>query len=161
MKIYLLRHAKADPGFPDSSRVLAPRGRQHASELGKFFTEDERLGPLEIWCSPLKRAQETALLFEKSWGGSILARHEVEQLEPEIDPEPLVEMISLASRDLLIVGHNPSLETLTSLLLSGERTRARVRLKTCGFICLEWNPLPNFGQFGPCELRWMFDPRLI
>jgi hypothetical protein len=27
--------------------------------------------------------------------------------------------------------------------------------------CLELNPIPNYGQVGPCELSWMLDPRMI
>ncbi|MEM1222197.1 MAG: histidine phosphatase family protein [Verrucomicrobiota bacterium] len=161
MKIFLLRHAKAQPGFPDSDRRLEPEGSKHAAKLGAFLKNNPRFLPEKLWCSPLTRAQETAAVFTQSWGGSIGSPNEVEQLEPEIDPAPLVEMLSFERHDTLIVGHNPNLETLASLLISGERARSRVRLKTCCLICLQWNPLPNFGHFGPCELLWMLDPRVI
>lgn len=161
MKLYLLRHAKAEPGFPDAERPLAPRGREHARLLGRFLHESELFLPSVLWTSPLARAQETAELFLEEWGGKIKERRTVEQLEPEIDPEPLLGDFEVQEKDLLIVGHNPNLETLASLLLSRERTRARVRLKTCCLICLDWRPIPSFGQMGSCELRWMLDPRLL
>ncbi len=161
MKVFLLRHAKAEPGFPDAARPLAARGRDHVRLLGEFLRHREQFMPSVLWCSPLARAQETADRLLDAWGGAIPQRRIVEQLEPEIDPEPLVAELEPLYKDLLIVGHNPNLETLASLLLSRERTRSRIRMKTCSLICLDWKPIPNFGQVGPCELRWMLDPRML
>ena len=159
MKLYLLRHANAEPGYPDATRLLTSRGRHQARELGRFFRDKPRFAPALLWCSPLVRAQETVTCFVEGWGATIAEQSVEERLEPEMDPGPLLEKLQSIRQDVLIVGHNPNLQILASLLLSHERHRTRVRFKTCSLMCLEWHPLPNYGQFGPCELCWMLDPR--
>lgn len=160
MRIYLLRHAKALPGFPDCERQLAPEGRIHACKLGQFLKRTGSFEPAEIWCSPLIRARQTLEAVLDPAGRSVPVR-EVEALEPEMDPAQLLPQFDLVTRDLLVVGHNPNLETLSALLLGGERQRIRVHIKTCTMLCLDYNPVPNFGHTGSCELLWMFDPRLL
>jgi len=160
MKIYLLRHAKAQPGFPDCGRQLAPEGRIHARKLGEFLKQTGRFEPGEIWCSPLVRAQQTLELVLDSLGLSLPVR-EQELLEPEMDPAQFLPQFDFVTKDLLVVGHNPNLETLASLLLGAERQRVRVHMKTCTMLCLDYDPVPNFGHTGTCELLWMFDPRLL
>lgn len=160
MKIYLLRHANALPGFPDCDRQLSSEGRIHARKLGEFLRHTGRFHPGELWCSPLARARETLAQLLEPLGLSPPVR-EQELLEPEMDPAPLLPQLEFVKEDLLVVGHNPNLETMASLLLGGERRRVRVHLKTCTLLCLDHDPVPNFGQTGCCELRWMLDPRLL
>lgn len=78
-----------------------------------------------------------------------------------MNPAPLVRDFQQLGQDVLVVGHNPNISILASLLLSGERARTRVYFKTAVMVCLQWDPIPNNGQFGPCELDWMLDPRMI
>ena len=161
MKIYLLRHAKSEPGYPDATRILAEHGREHADGLGRFLHDQDRFRPRELWCSPLARAKETAERFLVAWGGQIHGRRSLDALEPERDPSVLVDELIALERDVLVVGHNPNMETLASLLMSGERSRAQIRIKTGVMLCLEPSFFPNHGQTGPCALRWMLDPRLL
>ncbi|ADE54739.1 SixA phosphatase family protein [Coraliomargarita akajimensis] len=161
MKIYLLRHAKSNPGYPDATRDLSDLGRRHVRRLGAFLCQQPRFQPEVLWCSPLTRAEQTAELFEQAWGRSVADRRSVECLEPERDPTSLVERLAEHSSDVLIVGHNPNLEILASILCSGERARSRVRMKAASLLCLAWNPVPSYGQMGPCELEWLLDPRML
>ncbi|WP_269525596.1 SixA phosphatase family protein [Coraliomargarita parva] len=161
MKVYLLRHAKAVPGFPDASRCLAERGRAQALAMGRFFKGKASFAPRVLWHSPLARAVETAELFLEAWGSAVSETGEMEALEPEMDPQPVIDALERCTSDILIVGHNPNLEILASQLLCEERCRSRICLKTGSMICLEWAPVSNYGQFGPCILRWMMDPRLL
>ena len=161
MNIYLLRHAEAEPGFPDDSRILHPSGCEHARRLGDFLRAKQAFQPTALWCSPYSRAQQTAELLLGAWGGSIESRKDEVRLEPEMNPAPLVRDFQQLGQDVLVVGHNPNISILASLLLSGERARTRVYFKTAVMVCLQWDPIPNNGQFGPCELDWMLDPRMI
>ncbi len=161
MNIYLLRHAAAEPGFPDECRILRACGRAHARSLGDFLRSKIAFRPTALWCSPFQRAQETAELLLGAWGGTIKQRTSEVRLEPEMNPGPLVQELQELGRDVLVVGHNPNISILASLLLSGERARTRASFKTCAMACLELNPIPNYGQVGPCELSWMLDPRMI
>ncbi len=161
MKLFLLRHAQAGAGYPDSVRELTDRGRAHAAALGRFLKENKHFQPEVLWQSPLVRAQQTAECVLSESGVAVDLVREVDRLEPDRDPEPLLADLSELQRDVLIVGHNPNISVFTSLLLGGERGRARVYFKTCNMVCLEWAPIPNYGQVGSCELAWMLDPRLF
>ena len=153
VKIYLLRHGKAEAGYPDVSRVLADRGRRQAHALGCFLRGQVCFRPVVVWCSPLTRAIETADCFLQAWGGVIESRSRVDALEPERDPAALLAELGALGRDVLLVGHNPNLETLASLLISGERRRARLCIKTGVLLCLDWQEVPHFGQTGPVSWR--------
>ena len=161
MKIYLLRHAKSERGYPDETRVLAAHGKEQVDALGSFFQSQERFRPQEIWSSPLQRADETAERFLVAWGGQMHGRRVVDALEPERDPSVLVHDFLELDHDVLVVGHNPNLEILASLLMSGERSRAQIQIKTGVLLCFERSFFPNYGQTGEYALRWMIDPRLL
>lgn len=164
MKVYLLRHAKAEPGYPDAGRRLAGKGRLDAERLGSFLRGKEDFRPGEAWVSPLVRAGETAGIFLQALNpegrGPLVERTE-DLLEPERDPKPIIESLGGMGRNVLLVGHNPNLEILFSLLVSGQRSGARIHLKTCVLVCLEWLPWAAPGVSGTCSLRWILDPRLI
>ncbi len=161
MNIYLLRHAEAEPGFPDHSRLLHASGREHARRLGDFLRAKQAFKPTVLLCSPYRRAQQTAELLLGAWGGSLESRKDESRLEPEMNPGSLVQDFQQLGQDVLVVGHNPNISILASLLLSGEHARTRVHFKTAVMVCLQWDPIPNYGQIGPCELDWMLDPRII
>tara|TARA_E500000178_G_scaffold328502_1_gene358575 strand:+ start:31159 stop:31650 length:492 start_codon:yes stop_codon:yes gene_type:complete len=163
MKVYLLRHAQAEPGFPDAERKLTEKGCRDVEKLGALLRGKDDFRPEHTWVSPLLRAEETASVFLQALGmahASVLQKEEA-SLEPDRDPLPLVDLLSALEEDVLLVGHNPNLEILSSLLISGERYRSRIYLKTCSLVCLEWLPQPDHGQSGICALRWVLDPRLI
>jgi phosphohistidine phosphatase len=121
MKILtLLRHAKSgwdDPAQSDFDRPLNRRGRRGARAVG---AEMRRLDLAfdRVLASPARRVVETIEEVEKAFG----------RLSPVYDPavylapaETLLELIRAAPdaiRSLMIVGHNPGLESL-ALLLAG------------------------------------------
>ena len=161
MKLFLLRHGQAGSGYPDSVREFTERGRAHATALGQFLKGNKHFHPEVLWQSPLVRAQQTAACVLSASDVSVDQVREVDRLEPDRDPVSLLQELEGLQRDLLIVGHNPNISVFASLLLGGERGRARVYFKTCNMVCLEWAPIPNYGQVGSCELAWMLDPRLF
>ena len=162
MKVYLLRHAQAEAGYPDGQRKLTARGRNHAQLLGEWLERSPEAMPGRIICSPLVRARETLDLVGAAWCGHDLGEPEVlDTLVPEGNPVEVVSALEAMDTDVLLVGHNPNMEMLASLLMSGERYRARLVMKTCVLLQFNWAPFPNHGQTGPAELRWMLDPRTL
>jgi phosphohistidine phosphatase len=161
MNIYLLRHAAAEPGFPDANRELSASGREQATKLGDFLRAKSGFQPTALWCSPYRRAQQTAELLLAVWGGSVQVRRDEERLEPERNPQPLVQSLQQLGQSVLVVGHNPNISILASLLLSGEQARTRVYFNTASMVGLQWHPIPNYGQLGPCELDWMLDASIL
>lgn len=128
----LLRHAKStwdDPVARDFDRPLNKRGRKAARTVGR----EMRAQGLEfdrVIASPAVRVVETLADVADGYGASF---------EPEFDKrvylattETLLDLIHDADDDaerLLIVGHNPGIETLAMLLTRGEGLRAELALK--------------------------------
>jgi phosphohistidine phosphatase len=128
----LLRHAKStwdDPVARDFDRPLNRRGRKAARAIG---AEMRRLG-LEfdaVIASPAVRVIETLEEVEQGYG---------RPLAPEFDrrvylaePETLLDIVRAAGDDagrLLLVGHNPGLESLAMELDGGTGLRDEVALK--------------------------------
>lgn len=163
MELYLLRHGLAvergTAGFEDDfSRPLTPKGRR---QLRKATGAMKRLvrGVDLILSSPLMRAKQTAEIIAGEWklkkrlkysnalapGGlvSILLR----QLERE-HPKP---------DKVLLVGHDPDLSRLVSLLVTGG-PQLQMDFKKGGLCKLEAEKL----QAGQCAtLAWLITPRQL
>jgi phosphohistidine phosphatase len=161
--LYVLRHAKSswdDPALADAERPLAPRGRKAARRLGRHLS-DEGIRPALVLCSPAVRARETLARI-----GPALA--EVETLvEPGLygaSASDLIERLRAVPDDVpsvLVIGHNPALQTLVvRLARPGQlRDRAAVKLPTGALATLEldggWNALTD----GCAELAKLLLPR--
>jgi phosphohistidine phosphatase len=113
-RLLLLRHAAAEPGhdIADADRRLTPAGRQAAASLAERLS---RPPPALVLCSPARRAIETAELAGLDAGID-------EQLYLAGAATLLERLRSVddAIRSVLVVGHNPGLEDLATVL-SGRR----------------------------------------
>jgi len=161
MNIYLLRHAEAESSYPDSQRILSTKGRGDAQRLGQFLRFKGSPQPAVLWCSPYRRAQETSAILLNAWGDRLEQRRDEAYLEPDMNPASVAEGLLELERDVLVVGHNPNISILASLLLSAESGRTRTNFNTCNMACLAVAPIPNFGEVGPCQLSWLLDPRML
>jgi len=104
MRILLVRHAEAAPGEPDEARVLTPRGREQASELGRQLAHDDLAAVLS---SPYPRARETAEAIARATGAVVSVD---DRMGPGADATRLLEAArSLDPGDRLVVavGHQP------------------------------------------------------
>jgi len=123
-RLLLLRHARAAPWIPgtaDYDRALTQRGRNHMAQLIDWF--DEHLEPPQrILCSPARRTRMTLERFVERWP----ALDERVRLVPEIYEATTGTLHALAeaafqdSRSVLLVGHNPGLESLARAVLNEE-----------------------------------------
>ena len=115
--IYLVHHADAVPSEVDARRPLSDRGRAQAQLLA---FDAARLGvkPECIWHSGKLRARQTAEAF---WSACnpFAELKAVRGLQPSDGPALFREMLAEEDRDLLAVGHMPSLPRILSLLTSG------------------------------------------
>ncbi|CAI8282442.1 MAG: Uncharacterised protein [Opitutia bacterium UBA7350] len=162
MNIYLLRHAQAKLGFPDRERTLTERGRGHAQGMGKWLSCSSKELPARIFCSPLVRAQETLSFLGAAWGGGAMDLAEtMEALVPEGNPEAVISVIGALNEDVLLVGHNPQMEILASLMMTGERYGVRLVMKTGVLLRFKRSPYISADEVGLADLRWMLDPRTL
>jgi phosphohistidine phosphatase len=162
MKLYLLRHGDAvepgTPGFKESERPLTLKGVQRTRLLAHALRQME-IGFDAILSSPLRRAKETAEIIARG------SRQECKlQISGDLAPgggmEGLVHEIN-AIRPVpdcvLMVGHEPYLSGLTSLLCTGGMGLSLTFKK--GALCrLEVEVL----SCGKCAtLEWLLQPRLV
>jgi phosphohistidine phosphatase len=160
MDLYLVRHAIAEARDParwpdDSVRPLTEDGislfRKAARGLVRAGAEVE-----VAFTSPYVRAWQTAeiLTHEAGWPQARKER----ALEPGTSPSVAIELVrSHREPSVALVGHQPDLSELASLLLTGGR-EARLELKKGGVIWLrfEGDPAP-----GTAFLRGSLSPKVL
>jgi phosphohistidine phosphatase len=161
MMLYILRHATAEdlhPGSDDGARRLTERSREKMkSAASGFKTLDLRLDA--ILTSPLPRASETAELVANAYNNT-----PAPQVLPELGagaaPSEVVSALRPFAKldSVMIVGHEPQLSSLASLLLTGSPAGVHLLLRKGGCIALE---LPARFERGGAELQWMLTHRQL
>jgi len=115
-QLMVLRHAKAVPWSPsaeDFPRRLSPAGTRHSRKVAAWICENLD-APQSILCSPSQRTRETLaplLLMEPRLESVTHFIPQIYHATPAILQKLLDSAFSEADR-VLIVGHNPSLESL-------------------------------------------------
>jgi phosphohistidine phosphatase len=128
-RLLLLRHAKSswdEPGLEDDRRPLAPRGRRAARAMGRRL---RRRGPRIdcVLCSSSRRTRETLALLE-------LPKRTPVRLEGRLylaSARTLLARIRRLPDDVhcvLLIAHDPGLETLARALAGDGRRKALARL---------------------------------
>jgi len=118
MHLYLIRHAHAVDLAPDHARPLSERGRDQMRVLARFLRRSESFDAEEIWHSTLRRAHETAQLLVEGISREVPCR-EVAGLAPEDDPAVFAPTLVACKHSVAVVGHEPHLSALASLLVRG------------------------------------------
>ena len=153
MRVYLIRHAHAVDGEEDPARPLSRRGVGQTRDLARFLKPAGLFEPEEIWHSPLVRSRQTAeLLREHLHLTAPLAL--VADLEPEDDPQRTALRLKAAGRAIAVVGHEPHLSALASLLVAGKPAPPVFVMKKAAVLALE-------GAGSYWMVRWHWSPKLI
>lgn len=153
MLLYLIRHAHAVDADEDTERPLSRRGIEQVRAMAAFLKKSADFAPDEIWHSPLLRSQETAELLAKSLRLEATPRL-VSGLEPEDDPAALVRRLPTGDAKVAVVGHEPHLSALASLLVAGKASPPRFVMKKGAVLALE-------GIDPYWMVRWHVRPDLL
>jgi len=116
--IYLMRHADAVSEEEDPARPLSAKGREQVARVCAFLRAKTGFKPEEIWHSPLARARETAEQLAQGLGLSaplVLTAG----LCPNDDPGKIALNLESRAGDVAVVGHEPHLGVLASLMVRG------------------------------------------
>jgi phosphohistidine phosphatase len=121
IELLLLRHAKsswADEDMTDHERPLNPRGITAAGRMGRLCKELD-LVPDRILTSDACRTRETVAGLTEASGfqGTVTQTRSLYLASPQSILETVREFGGEARR-LLVVGHNPGMQTLMSKLAS-------------------------------------------
>jgi phosphohistidine phosphatase len=121
--------------------------------LGRFLRSSGAFLPEEIWHSPLVRSHETAALLARQLRLDVPLLLQP-GLEPEDKPEMVARRLRSATRSVAIVGHEPHLSALASLLVRGRAAPPAFVIKKCTALTLE-----GTGRFW--MVRWQVSPELL
>lgn len=154
MRVFLMRHGEAQPAEEvarDEDRALTDKGE---SRLRKACRGLRRLEvfPERIFASPLARAVQTARIIAEELGfaGDVEA---VEELAPTALPEDMAEVLkTLSHEQVLLIGHQPYLGQLASLLITAG-SRGRIGVKKGGLARID---VDDWREEPAGELRWLF-----
>jgi phosphohistidine phosphatase len=115
MKVFLIRHAKAEHGEPDELRALNEHGRTQAREVGERLAHDG-VRPDAVISSPLLRARQTADAIARATG----AEAEVdERLAPGATVDDLRDAVSGRGATIVVVGHQPDCGQIAAAVTGG------------------------------------------
>lgn len=149
--LYLLRHGDAvsSPVLHDADRPLSQEGQASIEAAGAWL---RRAGaPVRLVCSsPLLRAVQTARIIAAALG--IEKTVQSEYLVPGSRLEDLLDEVRKHPEEgILLVGHEPQLSSLMSLLTVGG-SGLSVRMSKGSLACLE---APDPVAAGKCTLLWL------
>ena len=160
-RVFLLRHAHSSwalPGQRDHQRGLDSRGNREAARLAGFLArQDFRFD--RIVCSTAARATATLdIVWPRRNGDPVEPSDDLYALETDA----YFEVVAKGGRSILMVGHNPMIETFAlSLAGSGEEdavAAVRAGFPTCGLAILDFEcPAAGIGP-GSGHLARLVDP---
>jgi len=151
--IYLIRHAHALDDGDDEVRPLSPKGRKQIRQVAAFFRRNGLLAAKEFWHSPLVRARDTAELLAQRLKGRVRLV-EVAGLRPDDNPARMAKRLRATRRPVAVVGHEPHLSALASLLVCGRAAPPLFVVRKCAVLALErtrrrW------------VVRWLVSPEIL
>jgi phosphohistidine phosphatase len=118
-RLVLLRHSKAAAGSADIERPLADRGFEDARAVGRWL--------ISLGISPDRVVVSTALRAQQTWetAAAALAANLPTVVDPRIYDNSVEDLLAVirgtpaAVATLVLVGHNPSMGELATVLDDG------------------------------------------
>jgi phosphohistidine phosphatase len=157
-RLYLLRHAHAVDAEEDPARPLSKRGREEVRAVASFLAERGGIEVERVWHSPLPRAVETTELFCDKLDLKA-TRREIDGLLPDDDIRGVARRLSGFGYPLLVVGHEPHLGRLASMLVCGNVDQDVVDFRKGALLCLEREATKS--QTILWRIRWFITPSLL
>ena len=153
MKLYLVRHGEVSTGGVFSNPLLSEKGKADVFKMAEFLKKASvKIGIL--WHSRKGRAVQTAQILAEIINVNKKKVIEKEELSPTAPVNNLVKQIIKENTDLMIVGHLPFLQKLSSLLLVNSEYEELVRFPCGGIVCLK-------KESDKWYLLWEVIPELI
>jgi phosphohistidine phosphatase len=118
MDLVLWRHAEAESGEPDEGRKLTPKGEKQARRVAEWL-HGRLPDTAKILSSPARRAQQTAQALAEASHRKVKT---IDALAPDATVDELLDAVgwTAGKGTLVVVGHQPALGRVASLLLAGQ-----------------------------------------
>ncbi len=152
MALFLVQHGKSLPKDQDPNQSLSEEGIADSKRIASVA----RGYGVHVSCikhSGKKRAQQTADIFAsalKPEGGV----REAEGLRPLDDVTALADKIN-STDNLMLVGHLPFMERLTSYLITGLIDKPVFKFQNSGIVCMDKDP-----DSGSWVIKWTLMPKI-
>lgn len=155
MRVILVRHGKAskDPSIPtDSERPLTERGRADVEGIGQLLA-NAGINVAQIRHSGLLRAMQTAEILGEFLNppNGVIAVQGLHYADPV---DPLARELRHETEPVMLVGHNPFMESLTAAMLLGNTTQTPVWFATSTTACLDYVE-------GAWSVKWVLHRELV
>jgi phosphohistidine phosphatase len=153
MKLYLVQHGEAKSEVEDPERSLTAKGEGEVRGVSKKAT-GLNIRPSKLYHSGKLRARKTAEIIADALKIPDLPIQAVQGLNPNDNVRPWAERILKEREDLMLVGHLPFLEKLTSLLLCGNEMARLVLFRYGAIVCLDQKEDEGWA------VRWILTPEM-
>jgi phosphohistidine phosphatase len=160
MRVILFRHGPAGSRDParwpdDSERPLTARGLEKTRDAARGLARMENT-ITRVWSSPLRRAVQTAKALEEAVSGAKVEM--LEPLAPGASNRAVLAKLAEGATDqtVVLVGHEPGLGKLATLLVVGSGAAIELSLKKAGACAVDFEGAP---QAGKGELIWLLPPK--
>ena len=149
----MVQHADAMLKEEDPSRPLSRKGWKMIRNMAKYAQKHLQIQVAQIIHSGKLRARQTA---------EVLAEHlhpakgvsVSNDLEPLADPVIWKKRLAETAEDVMLVGHLPLLQKLTSRLLTGDENKKVVTFNNAGIVCLN-------KEDGHWTIQWIMTPEIL
>lgn len=148
--LYLLRHVKSDhsQGGADEERIVSAKGKRDAAKLGRLLRRLNMI-PDRVLCSTAMRTRETLEVVSEAaeWKNVAIQFSRNLYLTRAETAVNLLQTLDRKDTVVLLVGHEPTMESLASGLIGGGRIRfATGTLARIDLSLSEWSSLrPGVG----------------
>jgi len=149
MALYLVRHGESVPKEINPDRPLSDRGMVEVKRMAELAAE-KNIVLTKIIHSGKKRAEQTAIIFRVILK-PLFGLDQSIGLDPNDDIFYILGLIEQAD-NIMIVGHLPFLEKLTSYLVAGDEEEPVIQFSTAGIVCLDKD------DKGKWEIKWTLTP---
>ena len=134
MALYLVQHGKSLPKDQDPDQGLSEEGIAETRRMANL-AKDHGVVVSQIRHSLKTRARQTAEIFAKALNplkglqevSGIQPLDDVAEYAPHIDPD----------QSIMLVGHLPFMERMTSYLITGSVDRPVFKFQNSGIVCLD------------------------
>jgi phosphohistidine phosphatase len=136
MALYLVQHGKSKPKDEDPERSLSKVGMADTLKMAKIAKEHD-IYVSSIRHSGKKRAEQTVEIFAKTLkpqGGT----DKMLGLNPLDDVKTIAQRLN-SDQNLMLVGHLPFMEKLTSFLIVKDEDITIFKFQNSGIVCLDFD----------------------
>ena len=152
MALYLIQHGKSLSKDQDPDQGLSAEGIAETERIANQ-AKDDGVTVSQIRHSVKTRARQTAEIF----GGALnpkLGIREVSGIKPLDDVAEYAANIDPVE-NIMLVGHLPFMERLTSFLITGSIDKPVFKFQNSGIVCLDKDP-----EAPTWVIRWALMPKI-